>query len=167
MGKSSLSIRLATIFPKLAIFAIGRSAGTPGGVRADMDECFKRAQLPCIQDRVTQISEPIYGLVFGRQLVSDVEYYEAQRKLLDEVAPLIIYCRVGDLDKVKHEPEVYDTPEYVADIEASLERLRILYDATFDSTLYRNANVVRYDYTQDSEEDLLNVELFKSLRRSA
>jgi archaellum biogenesis ATPase FlaH len=166
-GKSTLSERISRAYGGIPVHNIGRTPGTPEGVRENIQACYDRADDLCIQDRVTQISEPIYGAVFGRELITPFEFREAQAQLIMIRKPVIIYCRVDDLDKVVHTREQYDSFEDHQAVSENLMRIRFLYDETFSGSLYQDADIITYDYTTDDVEELIDVQLFARIPRLA
>lgn len=153
-GKSTLSGELSDAFSRMPVHSIGRSPGTSEGVRANIRLCQSRVRDRCVQDRVTQISEQIYGAVFGRQHIPEAAFHTAQL-LLAELNPIIVYCRVEDLDKVVHTQEEYETEDDIRRVTENLLRLRSLYDDLFSRPPFAEL-VIRFDYTTDNIQELID-----------
>lgn len=153
-GKSTLAQQLAEALD-VPVYNIGRTPGTPEGCTDFMELCFERAHSGQvnIQDRVTQISEAIYGAVFGREHVPPDVFELAQKRLL-RAPVMVIFCHVEDFDQVVQTQEDYETEEDIQRVADNLMRLRSLYEDFFNR--FPHANIRKYDYTTDSLEELID-----------
>lgn len=104
-----------------------------------------------ISDRISLISEDIYGPICRKNNLWDGEYFPRKQKLLNSlktIDPFFIYCRPPDsvvLNFDTHEEKSYDTQEHIKRISESKALILNAYDNYF----YRwyNYNFFRYDYT--------------------
>jgi len=156
MGKSTLAKYIAGRL-SWTVNEIGKSPGGPDQVREYADRCVALSSAQIVQDRVTQISEWIYGKTFDRPSLTDAEFLEWQRKMLLQ-NPVVIYCRVNDLSKVTQTREEYDTEETIQRINDNLDVLRDRYDSVMWGGLYAK-HLITYDYTNMTQEELYELVL--------
>lgn len=166
MGKSTLAADLSSRL-RMRKLEIGKSPGSAAGVYECMQKCKDRALRPYIQDRVTQISEYIYGnKIFRRQYLTDQQFLDAISILVRYTDPIIVYCRVEDLDKANPVAEAYDDPQYEREVRQRLSDIRHHYDELmYKLPVDHRATVIHYDFTQQTVKDLIDEHLSESIRR--
>lgn len=147
------------------VYKIG-SSPTDSQLEEFMLTCYQRAKTPCIQDRVTQISELVYSEVFGRRRMAQTQLVAAIVRLLKDCSPLIIYARVANLDFVQHTREEYETQEYIDSVSQRLPRIRDLYDEILLDK-HMLPYVLVYDYTTISTEEFIDADVSPRLSQLA
>lgn len=150
-GKSTLAQYIATQF-NLTHAQIG--AAPPSSLILSYCRlCERRLSMPFVQDRVTQISEYVYSQVFPRQ--HDV-FESVLRDFIHRIIlrkPIVIYCRVEDLSKVRHTAsDPTDTPERINRINENMPLVRSAYDKLLWTDAFNTPRFMTYDYfTTDME----------------
>jgi broad-specificity NMP kinase len=159
MGKSTLADRLTepgTALPKLTPFVCQRRHVDGTSLMNTMVECHHRTFLHGVQDRVAQISEAVYGPIANRELISEHAFNHFHRRLIQLAQPVIIYCRVENLDDALPTREPDETLSQHNHVLRNLDRLRDAYDRLLFGRVFRDAHVITFDYTRDDPEDLIH-----------
>lgn len=149
-GKSTLVKGIAENF-KLTTHHGGGPPKTLDEVYNCLARCELRMMQSCVQDRVTHISETVYGM-FSRPDMAG-----AAMMALPHLAKarLVIYCRPPDNVILynlgtTHAVKAHETPEHVAKVKADATHLIKIYD-TVMAAVSRATRVFYYDYTRDGE----------------
>ncbi len=143
-GKSTLVDKLQ----RWTGFAAKHSGGPPRDLnhtRRCLARCAGRMTQPVIQDRVTHLSEGVYGMMHRPGMAA-----LAISRLEDlRLARLLVYCRPSTatiLDRLAHHRlKGDDTPEHVEFVTRHAETLICLYDALIHIAA-QHVDVYFYDY---------------------
>lgn len=107
-------------------------------------------RFPVILDRLALISEPIYGPICrGQFMLSNWQIHTLTYQLKDR-KPAIVYCRPPDSIILKFGAE----PQMPGVIEHGPELLKA-YDISMAQLKLGGFNVITYDWTTDSYEQLM------------
>lgn len=158
MGKSTLAEHLTqpgTILPRLTNFVCQRKHEDGPDLLSTFVDCQHRVFMHAIQDRVAQISECVYGRIFGRKLIGEGAMKHHQRKLVELGKPCIIYCRVRNIDDAAPTREDFETEAEHNRVLANMQRMREAYDLLLFGPIFQDAHVIPYDFTRDDPEDLV------------
>ncbi len=142
-GKTTAALKLS----EWMAFKYLHAGSKPDDVTASLDRCHARMGMPVVQDRITHISEAVYGLLTRRENAK-----LALERLSDLMAAkLLVYCRPSITTILKnvyeHKMKAHDIPEDVDAFKLNAELLIQEYDATIDYAR-RYVSVVVYDYTK-------------------
>lgn len=129
-----------------------------------MQTCLDRTRENVIQDRVTQISETVYGTVSNRSHLAGLALYGLGPMMAS--GAIFVCCRPPTaviLDNLRrHSAKAWDTPEHVAMVKMQSMRLIELYDTLF-ATLRRGNRAIMFDYTVDAAGDDLKWTLYNAI----
>jgi hypothetical protein len=112
-------------------------------------------RLSIVQDRVTQISEAVYGML------TRFNNAETARARLSDLstARLLVYCRppIGVIlaNLAEHDLKAHDIPEDVAHFKENARFLIDQYDSIIESAR-DYVQVTTYDYTLHQSDELLH-----------
>lgn len=144
-GKSTLARRLAAEFGCELYHT-----GGPTQSVDDVDRCLRRSlsrmQTRCVQDRVTHVSEAVYGAMRHPDRAALALYRVGQLK----AARVVIYCRPDDDALLQafmtaHVVQTHDTDEHLAYVRAQAETLIKLYDVVIELVRRHMPHVYTYD----------------------
>lgn len=138
-------------------YAIKHSGGPPtdlNHVRRCLARCLHRMSYHVIQDRVTQVSESVYGIIV-RPAMSAL----ALSRIGDlRHARLLIYCRPDRatiLDTLgRHKAKAHDTPEHIEHVLAHATTMINIYDTIIEMAR-QHVDVFKYDYQNTTHDDQL------------
>jgi hypothetical protein len=151
-GKSTLVEKVQ----RWTAFATVHSGGPPrdlNHVRRCLARCASRMTRPCIQDRVTQVSESVYGMLCRPSMAA-----LALSRIGDlRMARLLIYCRPG-IETILAKLTVhtakgeYDTPEHVQHVLSNAQAMIAIYDTVIDLAR-QHVDVFVYDYERPNIDE--------------
>lgn len=131
-------------------------------VRRWMDTCLERTQQKVIQDRVTQVSEVVYGTIANRRHLAGIALSGLPAMMAS--GALFVCCRPPTatiLENLRrHSAKAWDTPEHISMVNAQAMRLIDLYDTLF-ATLRTGNRAIEFDYTSDPAGDALKWTLYR------
>lgn len=138
-------------------YAIKHSGGPPtdlNHVRRCLARCLHRMSYHVIQDRVTQVSESVYGMM-ARSTMSAL----ALSRIGDlRHARLLIYCRPDRatiLEKLSdHKIKPHDSPEQIVYVLRHAEDMISIYDTVIEMAR-QHVDVFKYDYQNPTHDDQL------------
>lgn len=145
-GKTTAAEKLAERF-SLTLF----HAGGPPNTTLDVMSCMARAQArmaqKVVQDRVTHVSESVYGMLcrprhcaLALSRIPDLRF-----------ARVLLYCRPPDEqileNLVDHRMKGHDDPDHVAFVKAKARDLIRVYDTVIEMAR-QHVCVLVYDYTK-------------------
>jgi hypothetical protein len=143
-GKSTLVEKLK----RLTGFVVTHSGGPPqdlNHVRRCLARCASRMTHPIVQDRVTHVSESVYGMLERHSMAA------LALSRLDDLrfCRLLVYCRPATLtimDRLAvHERKEHDTDEHIRNVLRHAETLIAVYD-TVICMARQYVDVFVYDY---------------------
>jgi hypothetical protein len=151
-GKSSLGRILA--------HELGLTVFHPGGApdEAKFNEyknlCLKHLNNNEVCDRVSQLSEYVYGpITNGRALMSQEHVEKFMDFLRVELGVLVIYCKPSNIDEAHHwlEAKSHKSEAHVQLVKDNHKRIVDAYDAMFSlpaaNRLRKENLLIEYDYT--------------------
>ncbi len=140
-------------------YPAAHSGGPPKGMphtRRCLARCLRRFSMPVIQDRVTQISESVYGMIARPDMAA-----LALSRIGDlRMAQVVVYCRPKTpviLERLKeHQLKGDDTPDHVAYVVQNAATMIAIYD-TVMCMVSHHTDVFIYDYTRSDADTKLQL----------
>lgn len=111
---------------------------------------------PVILDRLPHISETTYGPLYDRPLMDPLDVLNRD---LQDLRPLIIYCRLPHVARmfshISMEEKAHKPRSHVDLVLRNYDRLVAAYDARIESVEKLGVPVIRYAWTDDDFDTLL------------
>jgi hypothetical protein len=130
------------------------SAGPAPTTLTELSECLKdqwnRAQVPCVQDRLTCVSQQVYSEAPESVLLQPI-----LGDFVDQPGVVIVYCRPPErvlMDFSTHQVKSYDTEEHIE----KLIRKQHEYIKKYDDLMATVPHVL-YDWTEHSVAGCENI----------
>lgn len=150
-GKSTLVNRLSKDLKLLTINNQQRPTDIHESFRYLDGVLYLASNFPVIVDRWQPISEPIYGPICRGTAMFSSASLERQLRMTLSANPLIIYCRPPD-------PIVlgFGDREQMDGVIDNAPQLLSAYDTVMGNLRARGFNMISYDWSSDSYEELIN-----------